>query len=411
MTSRLTRLGTLLALVCASVPAFAAERVYDVVYRVKFLPERKGAQVTLQLKQPKSYAREFRFSIDPKREQDFAGDGAVTQDGDHVVWQPPERGGELHWFAKVESTRGKGAYDGLVTDEWAVFRGDDLVPPASLRKLKGARSHSRLRFELPKDWSSITPYRRGDGGLYDVVHEERGFDRPTGWIALGRLGVVWGSATGTRIAVAGPLDVGVRHQDILAFLRLVFPAAHTIFPRLPARLLVVSAGDPMWRGGLSGPGSIYLHADRPLISENGTSTLLHELMHVVMGLHAERGSDWLVESFAELYSLEILQRSGAISRHRYRVGLEKLAEWGKGVNDLFERRADGAMTARGVVVLKALDDEIRARSDGAHSLDDIARELVLSHEVSFDGLRARAEQLAGGPVKALARSNVPGAPD
>jgi hypothetical protein len=411
MSSRLARLATLLILVSASVPTFAAERVYDVVYRVKFLPERKGAQVTLQLKQPKSYARAFRFSVDPKRQQDFAGDGSVALDGDRVVWQPPERGGELRWFAKIESMRGKDAYDGLVTDQWAVFRGDDLVPPAALRKLKGARSHSRLRFELPKDWSSITPYRRGDDGLYDVVHEERGFDRPTGWIALGRLGVVWGSASGTRIAVAGPLDVGVRHQDILAFLRLMFPAAHTIFPRLPARLLVVSAGDPMWRGGLSGPDSIYLHADRPLISENGTSTLLHELMHVIMGLRAERGSDWLVEAFAELYSLEVLQRSGAISRHRYRVGLEKLGEWGKGVNDLFKRRADGAITARGVVVLKALDDEIRARSDGAHSLDDIARELVLSHEVSFADLRARAEQLAGGPVKALARSSVPGAPD
>ena len=43
------------------------------------------------------------------------------------------------------------------------------------------------------------------------------------------------------------------------------------------RLLIVSAGDPMWRGGLSGPSSMFLHSDRPLISENRTSTLLHEL--------------------------------------------------------------------------------------------------------------------------------------
>jgi hypothetical protein len=410
MTTTLARLVTLLAFICATAPALAAERVYEVLYKVKFLPERKGAQVTLVLKQPKSYAREFRFSIDPKRQKDFAGDGEVSEDGESIVWRPPERGGELRWFAKVESRRGDDAYDGYVAEQWAVFRGDDLVPPAALRKLKRARSDSRLRFELPKGWSSITPYPRGDDEIYEVAHEDRGFDRPTGWMALGRLGVVWGAATGTRIAVAGPVDVGVRHQDILAFLRLTLPAGHSIFPQFPARLLVVSAGDPMWRGGLSGPNSIYLHADRPLISENGTSTLLHELMHVVMGLHAERGSDWMVEAFAELYSLEILQRSGAISRHRYRVALEKLAEWGKGVDDLFTRSSDGARTARGVLVLKAVDEEIRARTDGAHSLDDIARDLARLHEASFTDLRARAERIAGGPLKALASNNVPGAP-
>jgi hypothetical protein len=30
-------------------------------------------------------------------------------------------------------------------------------------------------------------------------------------------------------------------------------ASRKIFPDLPPRLLIVSAGDPMWRGGLSGP--------------------------------------------------------------------------------------------------------------------------------------------------------------
>src|SRR5262245_17083345 len=99
MTSSLARLVTLLTLICATVPALAAQRVYEVLYRVKFLPERDGAQVTLELKQPKSYAREFRFSIDPKRQQDFAGDGTVREEEDRVVWRPPDHGGELRWFA------------------------------------------------------------------------------------------------------------------------------------------------------------------------------------------------------------------------------------------------------------------------------------------------------------------------
>ena len=85
-----------------------------------------------------------------------------------------------------------------------------------------------------------------------------------------------------------------------------------------------------------GPASVFLHADRPLISENGTSTLLHELVHVAMGAHAQRGSDWVVEGFAELYSLELLVRSGTISHRHYRDALALLGNWGKGVNDLFK---------------------------------------------------------------------------
>ena len=47
-------------------------------------------------------------------------------------------------------------------------------PAATVRKLKGARSQSLLKFRLPKGWSSVTPYARNDDGTYAVVHEDRG---------------------------------------------------------------------------------------------------------------------------------------------------------------------------------------------------------------------------------------------
>jgi hypothetical protein len=409
MYGPMARFASLLLLLPLSAPALAA-RIYDVLYDVNVVPARQGAEVTLVLKQPRDYVRELDFSIDPSRHEGFAGDGTVEVDGEHVRWQPPEKGGKLRWFTKLESTRGEGAWDGLVTNVWAVFRGDDLVPAATVRKLKGARSQSLLKLRLPKGWSSVTPYARNDDGTYAVVHEDRGFDRPTGWMALGQLGVLWGTAGSTRLAVAGPVGTGLRHQDILAFLRWTLPSMRAVFPKFTSRLLIVGAGDPMWRGGLSGPASVFLHADRPLISENGTSTLLHELGHVALGVRAERGSDWIVEGFAELYSLEVLHRSGAISDRHYREGFEKNAVWGKDVKDLFVRNSTGAVTARAVVVLKALDDELRASSGGKDSLDDLARQLAGSGTVSYDDLRARAERLAGSPVKALAPANVPGAP-
>ena len=398
-----------LILLLAQASAFAADRVYDVLYDVKVVPERRGAEVTLVLKQPRDYVRELDFSIDPSRQQGFAGDGSLEVDDDRVRWEPPERGGKLRWFVILESPRGNGAYDALVTESWAVFRGDDLVPAATVRQLKRARSESRLKFRLPKGWSSVTPYARDEDDVYAVVHEHRSFDRPTGWMALGELGVLWGTAGSTRLAVAGPVGTGLRHQDILAFLRWTVPAIRTVFPDFTSRLLVVGAGDPMWRGGLSGPLSVFLHADRPLISENGTSTLLHELLHVALGMRAKRGSDWIVEGFAELYSFTILHRSGGISDRHFHEALAKEAEWGKGVDDMFERHSMGETTARAVVILKAVDDEIRASSGGEHSLDDLARQLAGEETVSYEDLRERAERLAGAPVKALAPANVPGA--
>ena len=232
-------------------PALATQRTYDVLYKVRVVPERHGAEVTMILRQPQPYAREFSFSVDPARQTGFAGDGTVTADGEHVSWVPPPHGGKLAWFASMDSARGNGAYDGIVQADWAVFRGDDLVPGAALRKLKGAQSHSRLQLDLPAHWSAATPYARGDDGIYEIVHPDRGFDRPTGWMAFGRLGVLWDTVADTRLAVAGPVGTGLRHQDILAFLHWTVPATRAVFPSFPPRLLVVGAGDPMWRGGLS----------------------------------------------------------------------------------------------------------------------------------------------------------------
>lgn len=413
MSARIAAVATLVASLLVAAPARAAERTYDVRYTVQVLPERKGAEVTLELEQRHHYARVFEFSIDPDRQRDFAGDGDIERDGDRVTWTPPERGGRLTWFASLESTRSNGAYDGMVTSDWAVFRGDDLVPPAAVTSLRDAESRARLAFKLPKGWSSVTAYPRGPNGVYEIDHEERSFDRPTGWIALGRLGVKWTKLDDMRMAVAGPVGAGIRHNDVLAFLRWTVPTLRDVFPDFTKRLLVVSAGDPMWRGGLSGPYSLYLHADRPMISQNGTSTLLHELVHVAIRLRAEREADWIVEGLAEYYSLEVLRRSGTVSLGDWKDSIAHLEEWGAGVDDLFTRRSSGERTARAVLVLKALDEEIRARTDGRKSLDDVARELAGRGTVSFDDLREVAQEVAGGekPLRALAAKNVPGAPD
>ncbi|MFL6576614.1 MAG: hypothetical protein ACJ8MR_08355, partial [Povalibacter sp.] len=157
--------------------------------------------------------------------------------------------------------------------------------------------------------------------------------------------------------------------------------------------------------GLSGPSSLFVHADRPLVSENRTSTLLHELVHVGMGIRGDEESDWIVEGFAEYYSVETLRRSGGIGKQRYDEALRRLREWAQRTPSLFEQSSSGATTARAVIALKSADDEIRRVSAGKASLDNVARELATKGgEVSLERLQSVAAKVAGRPVTSLDRA-------
>ena len=163
----------------------------------------------------------------------------------------------------------------------------------------------------------------------------------------------------------------------------------------------------MWRGGLSGPNSLFLHADRPLISENRTSTLLHELVHVAMGIRGDEERDWIVEGLAEYYSLEILRRSGGIGRQRYEVALKRMTEWAKRSPNVFTDESSGASTARAVIALQAADIEIKQASDGRGNIDDVAAKLAnRGGEVSLALLQSVAREAAGKDVQALSRAKL-----
>ena len=122
---------------------------------------------------------------------------------------------------------------------------------------------------------------------------------------------------------------------------------------------------------------MFLHSDRPLISENRTSTLLHELGHIALGIRGDEESDWIVEGLAEFYSLESLRRSGSISGQRLQAGVASTAQWGKALADAVRHAVrTGATTARAVLALRAADAEIRSATGGKASLDDVARKLA-----------------------------------
>lgn len=348
---------------------------YAVDVLVTPVPEKGLVTVRVSVDQPRSLLRQLSMSAPASRFSDFTGDGNLVVDGDKIQWQVPATGGSLEWQVDPVHQRSESGYDAYIDGSWALFRASDIFPPAATRTLKGAQGETTLRFSLPPGWSSITQYS-GEDDRYRIDNPERRFDRPTGWILLGNIGTRTEVVSGTRFTIAAPVGQGVRRMDMLAILRWTGPELARLFDHFPDRVTIFSAADPMWRGGLSAPASLYIHADRPLISENGTSTLMHELTHVGLGLSAEKGADWIIEGFAEYYSLQLLLRSGTIAPRRFEKAIEGLEEWGARSSDLCGTRSSGASTAQATFIMSQLDNELKLASKESSSLDDVMRSLV-----------------------------------
>jgi len=384
-------------------PATAEEFPYELRYDLTLRPADDRADVVLTLGEGAQHVRWMRFSIHPERMDAIEADGELERDGRHLTWTPPDGGGQLKFTISVSHHRGS-AFDARMTADWAVFRGDDLFPPARLLQEAGAEAEAELHVHLPEGWSFVAAHERLRTNVYRIENPERGFDRPTGWMAAGRLGVRRERVAGVEVTVAAPMNQGARRMDVLAFMNWNLPELRAIVDELPERLLVVIAGDEMWRGGLSGPNSLYLHADRPLLSENGTSTLLHELVHVVTRLTGRDRSDWIVEGLAEYYSLKLMWRSGTITRSRYQRAFRQLSAWAGELEleDLQTDHARGPVTARAVLIMRELDREIYRKTERKYKLDDVVRLLVGEGEaVDMDGLRAAVEAVMGEPAEAL----------
>lgn len=375
---------------------------YDVRFEIRIVPSEKLAHVAIHLGDPARAVDWLRFRVDPERQLAFRGDGRVEvkQDGatEIATWTPPRGGGVLRYVARIDHLRDESSYDARATRDWALVRADDLVPPVHASFSDGAQSRSRLQLVLPSGWSAVVPYAPLSDGTWSVDRPERRFDRPVGWLLMGKLGVLRERVAGVRVAIGAPVGQRMRREDQLALLRWTLPVLRKVAP-LPQRLAIVGAGDPMWRGGLSAPNSVYLHADLPLISADGTSPLLHEVVHVMLRARSGERGDWIVEGLAELYSVEALVRSKTISKRRAERAFERIEAKGRGVASVTVDRAGAAVAARGVVLLRELDAQIRRTTGDARNLDDVVRALVESPDaISLARFRSVAERIAGQPL-------------
>lgn len=403
----MTRLLSLLLLVAFTTLASAATPHFDVDYRVRFLPKAGVAEVSIRLNPDDAQVSRLVFDMPTSRYSEIKGDGEVERNGDRLRWEPPKNGGTLSYRYRVNKKRKNGAYDAYMNDDWVIVRGDNLVPSARIKATRGARSRASLHLELPETWThSDTPWLpTRDHSGFDVVNHERVLARPTGWIIAGKIGARRDVVEGMEIAVAAPAGLSIARMDLMAMLTATAPVMLDAFGKLPEKILVVRAGEPMWRGGLSGPRSLWMHAERPLISENGSSTLMHEVVHVVTRIRGAEGADWIAESVAEYYGIEILRRAGLLSEARRDKAIAWMRRHGRHVTSLNHDRSAGKRTARGVALLADLDAEIRKQSRGRETLDPVIRDLMRDGQrVSVDDLREAAEHVLGHPSKVLQTS-------
>lgn len=381
------------------------EREYSIHYTLTPDPASATVKVELRLRQPRGLLRELSFP-DSDLISELGGDGDLQVFDARVHWQPPARGGTLRWQAAVDSKRGDGTFDALLTPGWGVFRMEDVIPRARSRTIKGAQSRTTLSFDLPPGWSAVTEYREAAGKVL-VDRAGRRFDEPAGWVAIGKLGIRRETIAGVRVAVAAPTDHGVRRMDMLALLNWTLPELVTILPDALPRLTIIGAGEPMWRGGLSGPASFFIHAERPLISENATSALLHEVMHTALSIRPRVGYDWIAEGLAEFYSIELLRRGRAITPKRASSAFADQAAWAERAGDLCTEHSTAETTALAVTVFNALNRELEKSTGGEESLDSILP-LIVNSDVDLASLLQAAEQVSGATPDALHIDRLPG---
>ncbi|MFJ4087631.1 hypothetical protein [Pseudomonas psychrophila] len=397
--------GLSLLLILACGPLWASQKV-DLNYHVRLLPKSDQAEVRLTLGEGAA-VRSLDFDLGEQGSYtDFKADGQWQLSADPAhgrgVWRPAPGNASLSYRVRLNQPRKNGSFDTRITPDWALFRGEQLVPPANLDQQDGVELVSRLEFELPNGWKSVeTAWPRIGKNRFRIDDVSRLFDRPTGWMLAGNLGSRRTTVGETEVTVSAPKGQGMHRMDVLTLLTFVWPQVQAVFPRNPPKLLIVGAGNPMWKGGAAARNSIYLYSGLPLVSENGTSTLLREVVQVFSSINDEPGHDWIGEGLSEYYAIELMRRAGGMSDERYQTLQHKLTAAGKTVTRLRGQQAGPAMVARAVTLLQSLDREIRLQTHNKRSLDDVSQALMRMDKVNTASFIQLSESVLGGHSEVL----------
>ena len=326
--------------------------------------------------------KHIRFGIGGGEFYDFSGTGIIQETSPkEILWTPGSPYARLDYSVPLRHRKAPGkGYDSYTTDDWALIRAKLLFPSTRVtinRKVERTPiPDCRVRFLLPKGWKAWSTMQPAGRNAFRPIRAGRFLDRPTGWLALGKMKARSRRIAGSRIEIVRSPNSKLPSTKILDLYAKTLPLLRRIYDRLPERLLIVSAPDPMWRGGISGKNSLYIHADRPLRTPDRTSPPLHEIFHVLAPFRPGPDGRWITEGLAEYYSLALQHRAGVLRDRSFKRALELFLRYGEWNVDLTTTHTLAATNNSAPLVMYSLDAEIRKVTDGASSLDDVVRELV-----------------------------------
>jgi hypothetical protein len=323
----------------------------------------------------------FRLVFRDERTTGVNGTGKLDWHGRTLAWTPAGPYAHLAYTVAIDHHRPPGGvrFDSHADTDWIATRALRLFPVINVNFRPGtsrAKSRARLLFRLPRGWHSVAAGERLADHTFAVEEPGKRLDRPRGWFLLGR--ITRGSRTidGMTVTVAVGPGSALDPRRLLGLYGRMVPLLAQLLGPPPRRLLVVSAADPMWRGGLSGESSFFVNGRIPLRSRDQTSTYLHELFHVWAPFRPQADGHWVSEGLAEYYSLLLPYRAGRLSERAFARGLALFGRYGRWGVDLSRTREAAALNNSAPLVMHWIDREIARATNGQRALDDAVREVV-----------------------------------
>jgi predicted metalloprotease with PDZ domain len=354
----------------------------------------------------------IRLRFDPTRFDGFAGSGTIEHRRGEIVWSPSGPYAELRYVAHVDHQRSadKG-YDSYAGDGWILSRTTAFFPRSAALFRRDVEPHpesrARLVLRLPAGWDSATVFPADGPNRYVVETPHQRFDHPRGWMLLGHMRRTDVTIAGTAITIAHPPAVALKVDRMLELLTRAIPALTALFDRPLPRLLIVLGPDPMWRGGLSGEESFYMHGERPLRTRDHTSPYLHELFHVAAPFRPNADAHWVTEGLAEYYSIELPHRFGLLSEATFQRELQLFAEHGVWGQDFTHARAPALRNNSAPLVMYVLDRRIRAATGDQYGLDTVVASLAREGGVVSTGrFLGTVQRVAGKSFASFFRHHV-----
>lgn len=347
----------------------------------------------------------FRLVFRDARASGVTGTGRLAWQGRTLQWTPGGPYAHLAYRIALDRKRpGSSRYDSYASDTWVATRARHLFPEMNVTFRPGAqraKSRARLTFKLPAPWRSVAIGERLGPHRFAVMEPGKRLDRPRGWFLLGDVDVHERAIAGATVTVARAPGSGLDPDQLFRLYERTLPLLVPVLGPPPPTILLVSAPDPMWRGGISGEDSFFVNGRIPLRSADATSTYLHELFHVWAPLRPGEDGHWISEGLAEYYSLALQRRADLLSADRFDRGIARFARQGHWGGDLSRNHDAAALYNSGPFVFHWLDREIARATGGKQSLDDAVRRLA------HDGAELRTASLLRAVNRVAGRDFTP----